>query len=228
LSFIAVYSLTVIAFFVTGRYRVPLLPLLAIGAAYTLNSIYDALRGKAFAQAVLMIGASAAAVGLLSIDYLGVRNMTSGFTRLTLAQDKIDAGDLDGGIPDLERIRREGTVRAPEVYKTLARAYLARGRPEDLRSAFEVAEDGLRSYPEEAELLWYSAVGHFDNKDYANAKDRVRRFLAREPQNLRALYLGFATAMALGDTSDAESYAARAEAVDPQNPTVRQMRQALQ
>ena len=109
----------------------------------------------------------------------------------------------------------------------MARAYLERNQPGDANSAFEVAEDGLRAYPDDPELLWYAAVGHAGNKNWDQATDRIDRFLALEPQNMRALYLGFAVAQGAGNWEKAEVYLLRAESVDSGAPLVEQMREAL-
>ena len=96
-----VYSLSIIAFFVTGRYRVPLLPFFAIGAAVTLVGVFERLRRRAIPSAAIMIVASAVTVAVISPDHLNIRQSTAGFAGLTRAQDLLDVGDLDGGIAGL-------------------------------------------------------------------------------------------------------------------------------
>jgi 4-amino-4-deoxy-L-arabinose transferase-like glycosyltransferase len=227
LNLVLVYSVTVIAFFVTGRYRVPLLPFFAMGAAVTLVSILDNLRRRSFTSAVLMIIACAGLVTVISVDHLSIREATAGFAELTMAQNRLETGDLDGAIAGLEKIRAGGSVRAPEVYKTLARAYLVRDLYDDRNSAFEVAEEGLRSYPDDSELLWYSAVGHVTEQNWDQARNRIERFLSREPRNIRALYMGFVIARSTGKREEAESYLRKAEDVDSRHPLVEEMRRDL-
>jgi tetratricopeptide (TPR) repeat protein len=227
LALAAVYSLTVIAFFVTGRYRVPMLPLFAIGAAVGVSSMYDLLRKGRLAKAAVAIGIAVGVIALLNIDYLGVRRATGGFAALTMAQDKLDIGDVDGAIAALEELRSEGSVRAPEVFLTLARAYLGRGSRQDLDAAFQVAEDGLGIYPDEPELLWYSAAGYAARRDWGKVRQRIGRFLELEPGNMRAIYLGFTAAIELGDSLAAREYLDRGAAVDPNDPMVAEMRKRL-
>jgi 4-amino-4-deoxy-L-arabinose transferase-like glycosyltransferase len=227
LALVAVYSLSVIAFFVTGRYRVPMVPFFAIGASVALVGIYDMLRRRAFVGAALTLAVAAALTALLSIDYLGTRRATGGFAALTMAQDRLDTGDVDGAVAALEKLRQEGSVKAPEVALTLVRAYARRGAPEDRDAAFRVAEEALREYPDEPELLWYSALGYASRHTWDLVRQRIGRFLELEPDNLRALYLAFTAALELGDTEGAREYLARAAAVNADDPLFAEMQKRL-
>jgi len=227
LALVVAYSLTIIAFFVTGRYRVPMLPFLAIGASVTVTGVLDLLRSRALAKAAVTVAAAVGIVVLLNIDYLGARQATGGFADLTMAQDRLDTGDVGGAITALEKLRREGSVRAPEVLLTLARAYLKRGSPQDREAAFRVAEEGLGEYPDEPEFLWYSAVGFAAQHDWAMVRQRITRFLELEPDNMRAFHLGFMAAMELGDRRAAQTYLDRAVAVDGNDPIIGEMQKRL-
>jgi 4-amino-4-deoxy-L-arabinose transferase-like glycosyltransferase len=223
----ATYTLTVIAFFVTGRYRVPLIPFFAMGASVTAIGVYDLLVQRAFLKALATTAIAAAVVAALHTDYLGARRATQGFTALTMAQDHLDTGDVGGAITALEKIRREGSVRAAEVYLTLARAYIQRGSPQDRDAAFMVAEEGLKAYPTEPELLWYSAVGYASRQDWPMVKRRIASLLDLEPQNMRGIYLGFTAALETGDTTSAQGYLDRAIATQATDPLVGEMQDRL-
>jgi len=227
LQFAVVYAASIIGFFVTGRYRVPLVPLVAAGAAVTLVALWDLVRARRTAVAVVVIAVAVVITGALKVDYLGVREATRGFAELSEAQDRLDTGDLDGGIERLERILAEGTVAGPEVPRALARAYVQRGAPEDRAAVLRVAEDGLRQDPDDPELLWYSTTGHFQAGDFEAANDRVRRYLVQKPDDLRALYVAAGVSQSLGAADDALAYLSRAEAVDPDHPLVATMRELL-
>jgi hypothetical protein len=228
LGLVALYSLTVIAFFVTGRYRVPMLPFFAVGASVAVVGIYDMVRSRALARAAVTVAIAAGIIAALNVDYLGIRQATGGFAALTIAQDRLDTGDIDGAVAGLERIRREGSVRAPEVYLTLARAYLQRGSQGDMDAAFAVAEEGLRAYPREPELLWYSAAGHTVRKDWAMVSRRIASFMELKPGDMRAIHLGFTAAMELGDVEGAREYLERGLALDPAHMLITDMRTRLE
>ena len=227
LVLVTAYSISVIAFFVTGRYRVPLVPFFAMGAGVTVVAVYDLFRRGALLKALITVAVALVAIGVLRTDYLGVRRATRGFVELSTAQDRLDTGDVDGAIATLERIRREGSVNAPEVYISLARAYVERGSPSDREAAFRTAEEGLRRYPGTAELLWYSAVGYASQRNWPMVLRRVAEFTAIEPTNMRALYLGFTAAVESGNAETARTYLDKATAVDPDHPLVAEMRNRL-
>jgi 4-amino-4-deoxy-L-arabinose transferase-like glycosyltransferase len=227
LQLMAVYAVTTIAFFVTGRYRVPLVPLVAMGAGAALVAMYEHLKSRRLATFAAMVAATAVIAGLLSIDHFGVRRSTEGFVEYTDALDLLDTGDLDGAIAGLEAVRSRHSVRDPHVYISLARAYIARGRSDDSKAILAVAEEGLRSYPDEAELLWYASLGHVVAKDWSLARDRLERFLAQKPDDLRGLHLALVTALAQGRIVDARSLLARAEVIDSSDPIVQDMRARL-
>lgn len=64
IAFIAVYALSVIAFFITARYRIPLIPLLLVFAAYGGHCVIQALRHGSRLNAALHAGALAVLVVL--------------------------------------------------------------------------------------------------------------------------------------------------------------------
>jgi predicted Zn-dependent protease len=140
----------------------------------------------------------------------------------------LETGNTQGAIAKLEAIRKDQSVKAPEVYISLARAYVARSRPEDGRAILEVAEEGLRRYPDEPELLWYASIGHVVFKEWDLARERIERYLAKKPQDPRALHLAFTTAMAQGRVEDARALLARAEAIESAGPIVEAMRAQLE
>jgi len=228
LQFAGIYALTTIAFFVTGRYRVPLVPVIAIGAGATLVRIYDDVRARQLMKVGVVAVVVAAIAGALSVDYFGVRKETRGFAEYTQALNMLDAGDANGAIAKLDAVRASGSVKAPEVYVSLVRAHIARGMAEDAKAVLQVSEEGLRLYPNEPELLWYAATGSFSNRQWDIARGYIDRYLALKPRELRAIYLAFSVALVQGRTDDARTYLAQAEAIDSASPVTQEMRNALQ
>jgi Flp pilus assembly protein TadD len=219
--------LVIIAFFVTGRFRVPLVPLLAVGAAVALVTCFDFVRSRRLFHAVSLLAVACVVAGVLSVDYFSVRKATSGFAEYTDALDALESGDTDGAIAGLEAVRRGQSVRAPELYLALARAYVKRGRTGDNAAVLEVAEEGLRHFPDEAELLWYAALGNLVARDTEAAKKHAERYIALKPGDVRALRLAFSVAMAQGRTADARALLSRAEEIDSQSPLIELMRREL-
>jgi 4-amino-4-deoxy-L-arabinose transferase-like glycosyltransferase len=227
LQFVIVYSLSVIAFFVTGRYRIPVIPFLVMGAALTLVRIFERLRAGRIRSALLPLAAAVCLIGVLRIDVLDVRAATRGFAELTEAQNRLAQGDFDGAIRRLEEIRDRRSVRAREVYQSLIRAYSQRSGPGDREAILRVASEAERIYPEEPEFLWFVAVASVDAKQWERAAAVVARYLQKKPQDVRGIYLGFVTALARSRQQEAEAYLHRAEAIDPRHALVASMREKL-
>ncbi len=227
LQFLLVYSLSVIAFFVTGRYRVPVIPFLIMGAALTLVRIFERLRTGRISPALLSLVVAACLIGVLRIDVLDVRAATRGFAELTEAQNQLARGDLDEAIRRLDDIRNRRSVQAREVYESLIRAYSQRNGPGDREAILRVASEAAGAYPDEPEFLWFVAVGTVDEQQWERAAPAVERYLLKKPEDVRGIYLGFVTALARDRQQEAEAYLHRAEAVEPGHALVASMREKL-
>ena len=228
LSFLLVYALSVIAFFVTGRFRVPLLPFILMGASATLVWLWRLLRSGRVGRAVTVAVPGAALIMVLMTDPLGVRTSTSGFARFSDALDLVEEGRLGQAIAMLEGIRAEQSVRAPQLYHALVRAYQERKRPGDRDDLARVIDEGLRLYPGDLHLLRQGALAHFEAGRLASAADCASRYLDLRPDEIPALYLAAAIAVATGRRDQALEYLDRAEAIDAQHPLVLRMRALLE
>lgn len=222
-----VYALTIVAFFVTGRYRVPLVPLVSIGAAATLVRLWDEFAGRRTREGLVRLGTSVVLVAALSVDYLGVRRGTAGYAMLADAQDLVEMGDYDGAIARLEEIRSRGVIRVPEVYHALAKAYLKRNAEGDRAALLGVAEDALQMHPRDPELLWYAVAGHVEAHHYDRAETWLGRYLEVKPNDMRAIRVGFGLALTRRDTARMRELVRRAEQVEDGSSVVRLMRSQL-
>lgn len=227
LGFLLLYAATIVAFFVTGRYRVPLVPFIAMGAALALVTLFDLVRGRRWARASALAVSAIVLVAAARVDYLHVREGTRGFTEFTEAEDRLDTGDVDGAIGILERVRAGQSIGGPEIYQALIRAYIRRDAPGDRAAILAAAEEGLASYPDDPELLWYAAVGDFEASRLDTALHHVTRYLTRKPDDMRALSLAVAISLGRGDGTAARVFLARAEAIDPNDPLVARMREQI-
>ncbi len=228
LMFMAVYSATIVAFFVTGRYRVPLVPFVAMGAAAALVQWIDFLRARRWRIVLCMAAVAILLFPMLQLDLLHVRRGTMGFVRLTAAQDSLEAGRTDEAIAALEKLREENILAVPEVDVSLARAYLQRGRPEDRAAVLALSQNSLERHPDNAELLWYAAVGHVEGRNWAGAEEMIRRYLAQEPNDVRALHLACLSALQQDRRADAEALYRRAAGLESNHPAVRDMKKMLE
>jgi 4-amino-4-deoxy-L-arabinose transferase-like glycosyltransferase len=227
LAFLVSYGASVVAFFVTGRYRVPLVPFIAMGAAFAAVTLYDRVRQGRLVQAGALCVAAVALSWLLGVDHLHVREGTRDSAELSAAQDLLDTRDFGGAIRDLEAIRARGTLRIPELDKSLVRAYVGRNGPGDRAAAARVAEEAYALWPDDEEILWHATLAAFEREEWEAAAERASSFLSRRPDDLKALTVAFGAAMMLGRTDDMRGYLERAESVSPNDPAVARMRAGL-
>lgn len=147
LSFLAVYTVAIAAFFVCSRYRQPAVAwLLPFGAAGMLRA-WDHARGfqqyprRATATAILLIALFLVTNGRL-ITRLGLADVTSEndapFHRFNLAIVFEREGDLDLAIAEY-RAAAESGAQDPRIHLNLGNALARTGRAEEARDAYRVA-----------------------------------------------------------------------------------------
>lgn len=227
LLFVATYSATLIAFFVTGRYRVPLIPFVALGAAAAVFQFVDWVRARQFARAAALGGLAIGLAALLSLDWTGTRKATEGWGKFTEAQSKMSVGNPDAAIALMEEVHAGGTLPLEEVYASLARAYVMRGRPQDRPRILALAQDGLARFPDATELLWYAATVNMERRHWKEALDYATRYLVKSPGNLDGLKVAFFASLFDGRREEAARFLAQAEQIDPRAPVVVEMRRQL-
>ena len=227
LTFLATYSASIIAFFVTGRYRVALVPFIAMGAAVGVSRGWDLLRQRHWRPFGVFFAVFLLFFALLKPDFFKIKAQTAEFARLTIAQDHMQLGEWDQAIAQLNHIRQRRHLRAVEIYISLVRAHLQRQAPGDSHAILPIAEEGLQFYPMDAELLWVAAVGRTQLADWPQARHWIERHLALEPGNIRALHLACLAATKQNRPADARSALLRAQALDPAHPAIPDMQKML-
>jgi hypothetical protein len=227
LQFMLIYALTIVAFFVTGRYRVPLLPFVMMGAAATLVGLFDAARARRMPTLFVRLAVCLALFLLLRVDHFDVRASTRGFVELSTAQDLLDVGDAEGAVSKLEQIRRDRAIRVPEVYASLVRAYFKRNQPGDMAKIESVVREGLAEYPKNAELLWAAVLCEGRPGRELALLQATDRYLEQRPDDVRALNLAFGVALRVGNRDRASQYLSQAETAEPNDPRIAAMRRKL-
>jgi 4-amino-4-deoxy-L-arabinose transferase-like glycosyltransferase len=227
LLFLLVYALSVIAFFVTGRFRVPLLPFIIMGASATLVWLWDLLRSGSFGRTAVVAVAGLTVILALKTDPLDVRASTRGFAQLSDAQDLVEEGQFGRALTLLEHIRAKRLVNAPQLYGSLVQAYQGRGGPDDDAKMARIIDEGLRHYPDDLYLLRQCTMVNFRTGVLDRAAQCAGLFLEQRPQEIMALYLAAAIAVAGAHRNQALEYYNRAEAIDARHPLVIRMRTLL-
>jgi len=138
--FLLIYMLSVIAFFVNGRYRLPVVPILMIYASYALVWFMDALRARRFVPAGVLVALLAA--GVLGTGVHPKTLMTdssNGLWQLGVAEEA--RGDLTAA----EQSQRDALLVRPThrfARIALARLLARQGRSEEAISELGVCIPG--------------------------------------------------------------------------------------
>ncbi len=210
--FVALYAIGVIVFFVNARFRLPIVPVLCMFAAYAAVYLWRAFREKRF-DVVQWLIVVVAAAALVNSDYLYQKQMraySDAFSNYTLGNAYLKMGDKGTALSHYERadeIQRE--------YPTSA--YRLIQREVDYNLGTLLWEQGMcsRAIPvlervggnDEFSLHALDCLGdcYLNRKDVANAARVYQQLMAISPSDQRGV-AGLARCAALtGDYAKAES-----------------------
>ncbi len=211
--FIAVYALSVVAFFPTARYRVPLLPLLLLFAAHGGHWIYACLRAHRFkraglALAVGVVFAGAANFRLAPMD-MGGNAAIHYNLGMALAQDRqldraqraleqavlldstywqawLNLGVVLGTRGEMERAAR-AFERVAQEHPDQAKIWinLARARRalKEWPAALRAYQEALRANPEER-MAYLELIGyHLEAGEVQQAEEVLEQAVSRLPRD---------------------------------------------
>jgi tetratricopeptide (TPR) repeat protein len=121
--FVLLYSIGVIAFFVNARFRLPIVPVLCMFAAYAAVYLWRAFKSKqfAFVQALLIFAAAAA---LVNSDYLYQKQMraySDAFSNYTLGNAYLKMGDKGTALSHYTRADEINRAYPTPAYKLIQR-----------------------------------------------------------------------------------------------------------
>jgi tetratricopeptide (TPR) repeat protein len=231
-GFALLYSASVVLFFVNARFRVPVLPVLAVYAAWSLVWMLDAARGgrRAAAVGALLLGLALTTASRALVPAAAVRNSESNGL-LLLAQAEARGGD---------------TERALELYGESLSAWPGNPVAREGLGALgrQMYEAGDRAGAERAFARWSEAEPRSFDARFSLARaqlelGRTAEALASfegalevpEPEDPRYLYEAYGRAVTLSEQLDsperALALAERMLARFPGDPTATQVAERL-
>jgi tetratricopeptide (TPR) repeat protein len=218
--FVAFYSIGVVAFFVNARFRLPIVPVLTLFAAYAGVYMVEEFRRKSFGlMRALAIFAVAAAI--VNMDYLYQRQMraySDAFSNYTLGNAYLKMGRKSEAMAHYTRADEISRQYPTEAYRAIARDV-------DCNLGVLLSEQGMCSRAievlervdgdDETAVLALDHLGdcYLKRRDVENARRAYARLAQILPRDQRVI-TGFARAAALtGDFASAERMLS--ELVDP-------------
>jgi tetratricopeptide (TPR) repeat protein len=185
--FVVMYMVSICLFFVTARYRVQIVPVLAIFSSYALWWLIDHIGSMRLGQASLalcLVFASLVVTGRPMLGALGIRpsidSWHSHFSKGTKFLS--DPSRLDAAIQELTEAVRLNP-RNPEAFNNLGMAYDKKAIPVQAEAAFRNALRVDSTYVE----AWYNlAFLRQRQGNYASAVPLYRKVLELQPYLPRA------------------------------------------
>jgi len=193
--FVLAYTLGIVVFFVVARYRLPVVPVLIVLAAYTMVEAVTALRARQWTQAAWVLGLvviAFAAVNASYPDFLRRRPAHMAISHYTLAGAYTEHGNDDAALVELVHARaafeqapsRYYAHIAQDIYFKLGTMLYQRGNcNEAVKALGQVVPSGPRAY--EARFMFAECcekTGRFQEAGLA-----YEQALKLEPNNRRAL-----------------------------------------
>jgi tetratricopeptide (TPR) repeat protein len=173
------YYLSVVAFHIVGRFRLPLIPLYAVFASYAILAGWRLARQGQWKRA----GGGAGVVVLLMLvcrpwGFPLIYPVDHGNYGYILA----NRGDLAGGLSRLEAAER-GLPGHPNLNYDMGRILLILGRPQEALQRFERE---MQVSPATANVYWRAGITAKRLGDRGRAVRHLERYLALSPSGDRA------------------------------------------
>lgn len=201
--FLIGYIPAIVLFFVTTRYRQPLIPILAILAAYLISTLWDNLRDREPRSTVAAILATIVFLFASNIDTFGHANRSEAPGLYMMAELATSQGDMMGAEQYYHQSIKADSSYA-QSYNELALLSADRG---DTKNAADLMRTGLR-YDSLNPLFYYNlAYINLLADSNRQAITNLKHSLSLQPGNIDALNnLGLAYRRVGQDDSAAAAY----------------------
>ena len=201
LPFVAIYMIATIMFFVTDRYRVPIIPLLCIGSAFSSVRLVRLARLKLFRVLAIHIGALLALAVVVNSNIYGLSFHETDRRQFAIGLVALEAGNYDSAIVHL----REAASLSRPLPGVMASLGVAEWMMDSTEAAANSFQKELTFFPESHQALSALAQLNFEKGRIDSAMNYAFRAIHAKPY-LGSGYVVVAKAkMKLGLMAEAES-----------------------
>jgi tetratricopeptide (TPR) repeat protein len=181
--FVVIYGLTVVVFFVTSRYRMPLIPLLLVLAAQTCVEVARSLRTARLGTIARLATPMALAAVISTSDWIGVRDPDVAEQHFNVGNRHAAAGAYDQAIAEYEAAIRARPYHMG-AWNNIGTVRLRQGRFADARRVL----DQSLALQETAEAHARIGMIYLQESQLDSARIEIERSLDLTPDNPEALY----------------------------------------
>ncbi len=212
--FIIAYMFTVVAFFVTSRFRLPVLPFLIILATSALFEIAEKIKLKNFRALIVICLALLILFPLTNIDLFGISHSSFAMSHFSLGNVYLKKGMPDRALDEYEKAIQLAPC-VPSAHLNRGIIYFGRQDLENARREFILEIEKCRS-----SALAHNNLSVLDRLqgDTENALDHARMAIAESPQYLEAHVNEILALRMLGDNAGAHRVADNLATIFPDYP----------
>lgn len=214
--YLVVYAGSIVLFFVSARFRVPLVPILAIGAGHAITLAMEALRARDARSLATLVVPALAIIGLSNWVPEGIqRGESAGLLGLGIAE--LRRGDAVAARVHLEEAYSESPTNPQVRYHLACALRQSGGSPERIRGLCQILP-GFEGAPAALDLMVLELQVALENDGPTAALPRIDILLQRFPGTSALRFLR-ANALSASGRIDEALLALSEQAQDePQNP----------
>ncbi len=199
--FVVIYMLTIVAFFVTSRFRLPVLPFLIIAASHAAVKLWDNLRRGGVAKRSATVTALIILFLFTNVDFFGISQTSFAMSRYSLGNVYLKKGINDKAL-DEYAAALELSDCVPSAHLNRGIIFFGHGDYIKAREEFELEISACGGSSRARNNL--SVLNRFDG-DLQGALREARLAIAESPQNQEARVNEILALRMMGAREDAAS-----------------------
>lgn len=211
LIFIGMYALSIIMFLVSARYRLPLLPVLILFAAFWVDDLINEFKAKKPGRVIATLIIAVILIILGNYDYFGYGQINYAHGYHTSATIYLQQGKIS----QAEDYYQKALEADPNLSETINDYAMLMANTDRPREAFKMLIDGYQKFPDDPTINYNLGFLYLSSNQPREALPFFMHSLEYVPDNLSTLNnLGLAY-LRLNELDSAYTYFTRAITIEP-------------